>query len=1150
VSEPGATRVTLTGDLAIEHAGARATADDALPAQARIVFVVLVLERHRALSRDELADAIWGDAPPATWESALRSLVSRVRAFVVRVGLPESAVTGAGGTYRLTLPDDTVVDVEEAERGAQIETKADAAAEVLGRPLLVGVDSPWVDDWRRRLGELRVRALELDASTRLAHGDHTGAAVAAEAAVAAAPFRESAWRLVMQAHAAAGNRAEGLRAYERCRRVLADDLGANPSPETEAVYVTLLGDEPVAATGGIVAVGPPAGTLTFLFTDIEGSAARWEHDAEAMTVALATHDDLLRAAIEGRGGRVFKHTGDGICAVFATAREAVLAAADGQLALHAADWNGPGPLRVRMALHTGEADQRDDDYSGVALNRVSRLCALAHGGQTLVSSSTRLVVDGRLPAPVTLEYLGDVELRGFGSTEGVYELRHPDLPAGFPPVLAGHRQRSRLAPEELPLVGRSRELTMLLDGLATSRLVTLTGVGGVGKTRLALAGAHRVAPLQGGRVWWVELAPVDAGGVAHAAANVVGGVRQGVDAVAASIAALDTGPALLVLDNCEHVAEAVRSLVGALLNGCPDLHVLCTSRTALDIAGEQVLVVSPLPHAAAVEVFLRRASAASHGFTATEANRDAIDEIARRLDGLPLALELAAARVRSMSPVEIAGHLDERFRLLRRTHRDTSGRERNLEDTVRWSHELLSADERALFDALSVFASSFTAEAAAAVAGRDLLDVIDLLDVLVQRSMVVVVDHDVETRFGLLETLREFGQRSLESTAERAGEVAGAHTRYYLDMATDAAVGIQTSGEARWVQVLHADLANVRGAFCRAVEGGDVDTALRIVVSLFDYAFFRLRREVGEWALDAVELPGAADHPLYAPACGAAGYLAWQRGALDDARRLAVLGVDSGGGWIAHDALATIELFQGRVGDAARHYALAGDAAAADANTYLEAIALGQRSFAAVFAAVPGEGTGDEAIDLAATAQEFAFRSGNPTANAHTAWAMGVALFDRDPAGALEELARCIELARDVDNKMSQGAASSPAEELRTKLSRRGAAEDFLAGVEQVEFWVEAGNISTMWGTVRRVARALAALGRYELAAVALGAEAGATLKLPVREREQRRHDAVVAEVTRALGATAFEAAASRGAAMSAESLVAALRDLAASLDT
>jgi predicted ATPase/class 3 adenylate cyclase len=1162
--------VSLGGRLKIQHGVATATADDLGTAQAQLVFAFLVRERARAVPRHELAEVLWPGDLPSAWASALRSLVSKVRSFVARVGVSPEVLQNVGGCYQLRL-DGLRVDVDDAEllvrqaeetlaaRPHDAIADARAALATLEQPLLPAVDNPWLDLWRERLRDAAVRAGEALAAAALAAGDAATAVEAATDAVARAPYRESSYRLLMRAHDLAGNRAEALRAYERCRVMLAEELGVSPAPDTEALYLLLLGTEPIA-----VAEPPapepaaaddhaPAGTVTFLFSDIEGSSALWEQSPDVMSAALATHDALVRAAVEGNGGRVFKHTGDGMCAAFPTARQSLLAAVDAQKAVAA---SGLPHLRVRMGVHTGEAEARDDDFAGVALNRVARLCGLANGGQVLVSSSARLVVEGRLPAPVELKALGDVQLRGFAAPEVVYQLVHPDLDADFPSISVGHRQRDTVVSEDGPLLGRDDDLDVVVNAIRDSRLVTVTGPGGVGKTRLGLAAANRVGAANPARVWWVELAAIDADGLADAVANVVGDTGAGIDVLEALVTTLSIAPGVVILDNCEHVLARTGEVVQTLLNGCPDLRVLVTSRVPLGLSTEHVVVLDPLATpdddadlaaieaSPAVAMFNHRARAASPRFELSESNASAVAEICRRLDGLPLAIELAAARVHSIPPAEIVHFLDERLRLLRRSQRDRSGRHRSLEEALRWSYELLAEDEQHAFNRLAVFAGSFSPAAAGAVVGiNDTLDVLDLLDGLAERSMVVAAGNEVEARYRVLETLAEFGRRQLEAEGGDADLAAlEAHRAYYLALVEEAAVGLQGPDEARWVQLLHSDLANVRTVFTRAVAAIDVDTALRLVVALFDYAFYRMRRDVGHWAAAAIALPGAEAHPLYGAAAGVAGFLAWERGATDDATRYTDIAFAGTPNWVAYDSLGTLELFRGRVSRAIGAYESAASIAAAAGNDFLQSIAISQHAFCRVLAGL------DDAVEVVATAERLARATGNPTAIAQVAWATGTALFDRHPRRALEVLERALDLSRAVDNRMGYGAALTTAEELRTKLGSRPVATDLDIAIEQVEYWMAMGNAPNLWLTVRRIARDFAGLGQFAAAALAFGAEAGAASKLPMRAREGERHDAAMARAEQALGGGEYARQAERGAAMTPEELVAELRAQATAL--
>ena len=402
--------MSLAGTLTI--AGPDGHADDrALPGgQARLTFAALVLERRRVLPRDELAELLWPERLPGTWESALRNVVSRVRVFLDAAGLPATELLrhDAGG-YRLALPADTTVDVEEAERlvdlaadrvaagdGPAAVAAASEAHRTLELPVLPGVNCPWLDPVRDRLGHLALRAGEVEAEARLLAGDGRAALAIVEAVIDAAPFRETAHRVAMRVHEAAGNRAEALRAYERCRHLLVEELGVDPSSETEALYLRLLGSEPAPvapttapAAAPVAAPIRPAGTVTFVFGDVEGGAALWARDPEGMTEALQLVDEHLRTAVEEHGGRVFRHGDEGGGAVFATARDAIAAAVAAQRRYFATTWPTTDPVRVRLGVHTGEAETSGDDYTGPAVTRAQAVCAAARGGQVLATACRR-----------------------------------------------------------------------------------------------------------------------------------------------------------------------------------------------------------------------------------------------------------------------------------------------------------------------------------------------------------------------------------------------------------------------------------------------------------------------------------------------------------------------------------------------------------------------------------------------------------------------------------------------------------------------------------------------------------------------------------------------------------------------------------------
>ena len=562
-------------------------------------------------------------------------------------------------------------------------------------------------------------------------------------------------------------------------------------------------------SGGSPAPPPavPAGTVTFLFTDIEGSTRLAERHRAAMPAAQARHDALLRAAVAAHGGRVFRPTGDGVCAVFATAPAALAAAVAAQQALAAAPWGELGPLRARMALHSGAAELRDGDYFGLVLNRVARLRDAGHGGQVLVSEVTAGLAREALPAGTRLQALGAHRLRDLQRPEEVFQVAYPGRRADLPPLRTMDALPNNLPLQVTSFVGRERDLAEAARLLATTRLLTLTGTGGTGKTRLALQAAADASEGYPDGVWFVDLAPLAAGAlVPDAALAAVGAPGRGdgpgaPEAPEARVVAhLRPWRALLLLDNCEHLLDACARLADAVVRGCPGVRVLATSRELLGVAGETAWRVPSLglpdpdaaPGAAALEgsgagrLFLERARAAQPAFALTDANAGAVAEVCVRLDGIPLALELAAARVRVLTPEQLAARLGDRFRLLTGGGRTALRRQQTLQATVDWSHDLLAEPERALFRRLAVFpggaTGGFPLEAAEAVgAGEPVAaaDVLDLLAGLVDKSLVLAEARGAEERYRLLETLRQYAEERLLQAGE-AAPVRGRHAAWCL----------------------------------------------------------------------------------------------------------------------------------------------------------------------------------------------------------------------------------------------------------------------------------------------------------------------------------------------------------------------------------
>ena len=566
----------------------------------------------------------------------------------------------------------------------------------------------------------------------------------------------------------------------------------------------------------------PSGTVTFLFTDIEGSTRRWEDDADAMRASLAAHDEVLRISIEGCGGWLFKHTGDGVCAAFASARAAVDAAVDAQRSLG---------LPVRMGIATGEAEQRGDDYFGPALNRAARVMAVGHGGQVLVSISTASLVTG-----VDLLDLGEHRLRDLSGVEHLFQVRAEGLRVEFPRLRTVDAVPGNLPFQATSFVGRDQEISTLIELVRARRLVTLTGVGGVGKTRLAVQVAAELVPDFGDGVWLVELAPVgDPAAVPDAVASALGiTVQAGMTATASVAQALAGRRLLVVLDNCEHVLDAAADLVEAVLARTNTVKVIATSREGLRVGGEYLWPVPSLDvkagaASAAVELFVERARAVKPGFRLdNDTDGIAVTEICTRLDGIALAIELAAARMVSMSPTDVRDRLGDRFRLLSGGRRGLE-RHQTLRHAVQWSYELLTDDERVVLQHASVFADGFNLAAITQICRSfDEYVMLDLLDSLVRKSLVTAQQSPGgRARYGLLETIRQFAEDQLAATGT-ISDVRDRHARYYAEQAIahwDVWDGPGYDTACDWVE---AEFDNLRAGFRWANDQADRKTATAI----------------------------------------------------------------------------------------------------------------------------------------------------------------------------------------------------------------------------------------------------------------------------------------------------------------------------------
>ena len=600
----------------------------------------------------------------------------------------------------------------------------------------------------------------------------------------------------------------------------------------------------------------PVGTVTFLLSDVEGSTPQWEADPTAMGAAMARHEVIMAAAVAGHGGGrpLEQGEGDNIVAAFPRASDAAAAALAAQLAVQGESWPDGVDIRVRMALHTGEAHlQQGRTYAGPDLNRCARLRALAHGGQIVVSSTTHALLRDRPPEGVTFRDLGVHRLKGIDRPEAVHQLDHAGLRREFPSLSSTADHPHNLPTPSSPLIGRVDERAAVLALLDDARLVTLTGSGGSGKTRLALDVAHAQLPRRPDGVWWVDLAPVaDPDFMARAVLSALGlrdeVAREPIDVLLDAVADLDL---LVVLDNAEHLLDGCADVARSILDHAPGARILVTSREPVGLADEWAWRVPSLGLPAAdadftsitasdaARLFEARARQARPGFVLDERTAAPVAQICHRLDGIPLAIELAAARVRVMSPNRIAEGLDDRFRLLTGGGRRTVPRQQTLQSSVEWSHDLLDADERAAFRRLSVFAGGFTAEAAEAVITEGDLDpyaVLDLLTRLVDKSLVVV-DADVdggESRYRLLETMRQFAYDRLAEAAE-VELLRARHVAWVVGLATTADRALTSVDQGRWLDRLEPERDNIAAAVDWAASSGDGESLWAITGGL---AFF------------------------------------------------------------------------------------------------------------------------------------------------------------------------------------------------------------------------------------------------------------------------------------------------------------------------
>jgi predicted ATPase/class 3 adenylate cyclase len=812
---------------------------------------------------------------------------------------------------------------------------------------------------------------------------------------------------------------------------------------------------------------PPSGVVTFLFTDIEGSTRRWEADAEEMRAALSKHDQVLQTAIESRDGFIFSHTGDGVVAAFASPQSAVDAAVKAQLALE---------LPVRMGIATGEAELRDGDYFGTVLNRAARVMAAGHGGQILVADSTAGLLSG-----VDLLDLGPRRLRDLPNPITVFQLHASGLPTDFPPLRGVASNPGNLRPAMTNLIGRDAEASDIQAAVRSHRLVTLIGVGGVGKTRLALDVATRLVDEFVDGVWVFELAAVaDPAAVPDAVAAVLGITQQPGKSVSDSVAsALEGRSRLLVFDNCEHVVDSVADLVEAILAASATVKVLATSREGIGVADEQLRRVPSLDVGAAVQLFVERAQSMDAGASAEE--RTAVEDVCRRLDGIPLAIELAASRMASMTAAEVRDRLDDRFKLLVGSRRGVE-RHQTLRQAVAWSYELLGDAEKVLLERCSVFSGGFDLESGSAVCGFDQSDdyqVLDLLDALVRKSLLVADRSSGRTRFSMLETIRQFAEEQLVARGEVA-EVRTAHASHFAAREADVLALWDSPRQREAYQWLALELANLRTAFRWAADLGDLDDAATIATYAAFLGFLVENYEPIAWAEELIEPARAVDHPRLAFLYVIASQC-YTSGRVQEAVRYSDAGipvVESGRGEVPfgiEGLLCTAYINAGQP-ELAVEWCRTRVQSGRDTHTV---------SRVGLIVSLAVLRSDEDAIAATTGLIEAAEATRNPWVLSFALLGFGIALTHADPVGALKAGRRGMQVAEDSGNRANGTHLAVLASRVEAEYGDALGALHYIAVA--IHNYHDSGNPTSMRIPMATLSAVLDRMGRYEPAATIAG---------------------------------------------------------------
>lgn len=831
-------------------------------------LMVLLVHRGEVVTTDRLITELWGERPPTSARRTVQAHVSHLRRNLGSE-IIESTPTG----YRLQLdPGTTDADrfadlagraraVKSSDPGEAARLYRQALALWRGSPLTGASDDSLVLRVEAtRLTEARLSATEEWLEAELESGTVERVISEAESLIADFPLRERLWELLMLALYRSGRQADALRTYGRLRQLLAEELGIDPSPQVRDLEQRILeqdaglsltegpAPEPAATTPEL-----PTGTVTFLFTDLEGSTRLWETVPDRAAEILTRHETDLRRLVSESGGQVLKGLGDGVMAVFRSANDALEAAIGMQVAA-----NADSMLLLRVAIHTGEARVREHDYYGIALSLCDRVLGVAYGGQILVTQATEQVLRKPLSQGTELRDRGVHRLRDLNDPVRLFQVVHPELRADFPPLRSEGVSNNNLPLELTSFVGRERERLALTELLRQARQVTLIGVGGGGKTRLALKVAAEMSHEFGGGTRLVELASVSE---PHLVERLIARAFDVAEEPETNVldlvsAKIQTAPTLLLLDNCEHLLEACSRASTRLLRAAPGLRILATSRERLGVPGEAVYSLPPmsvpgeeqsrsreavLEHDS-VRLFEDRARLSQSGFKITDANCEDVGRICRAVDGIPLALELAAGRVSGLTPAEIAGRLARPMEILRGGREVPAVRHRTMLAALDWSYELLTPTERRILQELSVFRGGFTvADAETVCRTGNEESVMECMIALNSKSLLT--RDPGRGRYRLLEPVRAYASERL-AEGEGRHEVAERHALHFALLLERAAEGLGGPDKGQWLDRLEPEHDNIRAALQWSLDSGSLDTAVDLAGGAWE--FWRLRGHITE----------------------------------------------------------------------------------------------------------------------------------------------------------------------------------------------------------------------------------------------------------------------------------------------------------------